>query len=314
MVILRISSFIAKITKLRRRSKHAAVDTTAIDAAINYERGLRRRLKLVVVLGAQNAGKSTFIEQVRSFGPSSKESPQDDLSPAPNEPVSSLNATWTKAKVSPTPELIIPSCQHTALPTNIPADNDVRPPRQAVTETPFVVQVTSPHSAHVYRLEAVLTCVHREIGLQRKWFKCFDEVEAIIFLADLSSYDETLPAVDGGKPVNCLRDAMSKFEATCTRYPSLPPTIILVLNKTDLFTSKLAASPFTTHFPEYRGPQTPAAVAEYCEGLFLSLLPPQLDRRAWITSAIDDARMTGVLQEIGVFISDHSFRKSNCTF
>ncbi|KAJ6456769.1 G-protein alpha subunit-domain-containing protein [Mycena vitilis] len=285
MAIPPLSSFIAKLTKLRRRSKHAAVDTTAIDAAINYERGLRRRLKLVVVLGAQNAGKSTFIEQVRSFGPSSKESPQDDLSPAPNEPVSWLNAPWTKSKVFPTPELILPPCQHTALPTNIPADNDT-----------------------------ILTCVHRELGLQRKWFKRFNEVEAIVFLADLSSYDETLPAADGGKRVNCLRDAMSQFEATCTRYPSLPPTIILVLNKPDILTSKLGFSPFSTHFPEYRGPKTPAAVAEYCADLFPSLLPPQFGRGAWIASVIDGARMTGVLQEIGGFILDHSFRKSNFEF
>ncbi|KAJ6456767.1 G-protein alpha subunit-domain-containing protein [Mycena vitilis] len=277
MAIPRISSFIAKLTKLRRRSKHAAVDTTAIDAAINYERGLRRRLKLVVVLGAQNAGKSTFIEQVRRFGPSSKESPQDDLSPAPNEPVSSLNAPWTKTKVSPTPELILPPCQHTALPTNIPADNDT-----------------------------ILTCVHRELGLQRKWFKCFNEVEAIVFLADLSSYDETLPAADGGKSVNCLRDAMSQFEATCTRYPSLPPTIILILNKPDILTSKLGFSPFSTHFPEYRGPKT-LNILKTCSS-------PCCLRRAWVASAIDGARMAGVLQEIGVFILDHSVRKSNCTF
>ncbi|KAJ7620808.1 G-protein alpha subunit-domain-containing protein, partial [Mycena polygramma] len=269
------------------------------DAAIDHERGLRRHTKLVVVLGAQNAGKSTFIRQVKSFPAASNESPLDDLYLAPTEPVSSLNATSTTAS------------HFTQLRPDVPADNNNTHP--AVTETPFMVEVTSPHF-NVHRLETILTCVHREIGLQRKWFTCFNEVEAIIFLADLSSYDKMVPSAERDEPVNCLRDAMSKFEATCTRYPSSLPTIILVLNKMDLFTSKLASSPLSAHFPEYRGARTPAAAAEYCTDRFLSLLPQRFDRRAWLTTAIDGAQMARVLQEIGVFILDHSFRRSNCFF
>ncbi|KAJ7607290.1 G-protein alpha subunit-domain-containing protein [Mycena polygramma] len=310
MAIPRTASFIANLTKLCRRSKRDS-DTTHIDAAINHERGLRRRIKLVVVLGAQNAGKSTFIRQVRNFGPPSNESPQDDLYLAPTESVPSLNATSMTANGSPAAQAIFPS-HHTEPRPDVLATNNRHP--SAVTETPFVVEVTSPHF-NVHRLETILTCVHREIGLQRKWFTCFNEVEAIIFLADLSSYDEMGPSTtEGDKPVNCLRDAMSKFEATCTRYPSSLPTIILVLNKMDLFTSKLASSPLSAHFPEYRGARTPAAAAEYCTDRFLSLLPQRFDRRAWLTSAIDGAQMARVLQEIGVFILDHSFRRSNCFF
>ncbi|KAJ7658815.1 G-protein alpha subunit-domain-containing protein [Mycena polygramma] len=188
----------------------------AIDAAI-HERGLRRRIKHVVVL--QNAGK--------------------------------------------TPEPIFPSSHLTEFQTDVPVDNNVHPP--AVNETSFVVEVASAHCTDVQRLEAILTCVHREIGLVQKWFTCFNEVAGIIFLADISSYDGMVPSAERDEPVNCLRAAMSKFEATCTRYSSSLPTIILILNKMDIFTSKLASSPFSAHFPEYRGAN---AAAEYCKELF----------------------------------------------
>ncbi|KAJ6555937.1 hypothetical protein B0H19DRAFT_1151590 [Mycena capillaripes] len=86
---------------------------------------------------------------------------------------------------------------------------------------------------------------------------------------------------------------MAQYENAYTRLHSANPTIVLILNKMDLFTSKLAVSPLSTCFPEYRGANAPGAATEYCIKRFLSLLPEQLSSRAWCTTAIDADQMTG---------------------
>ncbi|KAF7368502.1 Heterotrimeric G protein alpha subunit B [Mycena venus] len=181
-------------------------------------------------------------------------------------------------------------------------------PSPAITETPFDVQITYAHSE--YQLQTILTCVRHDIGLQRKWFSFFIEAEAIVFLVDLSSYDEAIVSQDTEDSVNAMREAMIQFQTTGSPWS----TIMLIMNKVDLFASRLSACPLTTCFPEYQGANTAGAATDYCIARFLSPLPERLNARAWCTNAIDVNLMSGVLQEIGEFISAHSIRTSDCRF
>lgn len=111
-----------------------------------------------------------------------------------------------------------------------------------------------------------------DVGGQRterkKWFHCFDNVNAIIFCTALSGYDLVLEE-DAG--VNRMKESLKLFDSICNNKWFTKTSIIVFLNKTDLFAEKIRRSPLTICFPEYTGQNTYAAGIEYIQGKFDSL-------------------------------------------
>ena len=93
-----------------------------------------------------------------------------------------------------------------------------------------------------------------DVGGQRserkKWLHCFDDVNAIIFCAALSSYDLVLREKKG---VNRMTDSLNLFESVCNNKWFVNTDIILFLNKKDVFEEKLKTSPLKNWFPNYSG-------------------------------------------------------------
>jgi GTPase SAR1 family protein len=79
-----------------------------------------------------------------------------------------------------------------------------------------------------------------DVGGQRnerkKWIHCFEGVTAIIFVAALSEYDQRL-FEDASS--NRMMEALDLFESICNNVFFQNASIILFLNKRDLFTSKV---------------------------------------------------------------------------
>ncbi|KAL3318400.1 Guanine nucleotide-binding protein G(i) subunit alpha-1 [Cichlidogyrus casuarinus] len=99
-----------------------------------------------------------------------------------------------------------------------------------------------------------------DVGGQRserkKWMHCFDGVTAIIFLVALSEYDLGLAEdqeVVSYSILNRLRESMNLFDSICNNKWFQKTSIILFLNKKDLFEKKLCTSPLSTYFPDYTG-------------------------------------------------------------
>jgi guanine nucleotide-binding protein G(i) subunit alpha len=111
-----------------------------------------------------------------------------------------------------------------------------------------------------------------DVGGQRsqrkKWFHCFEGVTSIIFCAALSGYDLVL---EEDNSVNRMTDSMNLFRGICNNKWFVKTSIILFLNKKDLFKEKIGKSPLTICFPDYDGPNTyndaVAHVQEKFEGL-----------------------------------------------
>lgn len=96
-----------------------------------------------------------------------------------------------------------------------------------------------------------------DVGGQRserkKWIHCFEGVTSIIFCVALSAYDLML-AED--EEMNRMHESMRLFDSICNNKWFTNTSIILFLNKKDLFAEKIRASPLTVCFPEYLGPNT----------------------------------------------------------
>eukprot|EP01099_Mayorella_cantabrigiensis_P003124 TRINITY_DN2436_c0_g1_i1.p1 TRINITY_DN2436_c0_g1~~TRINITY_DN2436_c0_g1_i1.p1 ORF type:complete len:248 (-),score=49.39 TRINITY_DN2436_c0_g1_i1:130-873(-) len=84
---------------------------------------------------------------------------------------------------------------------------------------------------------------------RRKWISCFEDVTAVIFCVAISEYDQNLAEDES---VNRLQEAMSIFEELVTKW-FLKTTIVLFLNKCDLFRDKIQRVDLKVCFPEYQG-------------------------------------------------------------
>ncbi|KAI0224412.1 Guanine nucleotide-binding protein G(i) subunit alpha [Lamellibrachia satsuma] len=111
-----------------------------------------------------------------------------------------------------------------------------------------------------------------DVGGQRserkKWIHCFEGVTAIIFIVAMSEYDMTL-AED--QEMNRMMESMKLFDSICNNKWFTDTSIILFLNKKDLFEDKIRKSPLTICFPEYSGSNTYEEAAAYIQMQFEDL-------------------------------------------
>lgn len=89
---------------------------------------------------------------------------------------------------------------------------------------------------------------------RRKWINCFDNVDAVIFVAALSEYDQTLAEA---KKQNRMVEALTLFESLVKNAHFTDTSIMLFLNKKDIFGEKIMYSGIadSPYFSDYAGPK-----------------------------------------------------------
>jgi len=135
------------------------------------------------------------------------------------------------------------SIERIARPDYIPDDQDVlrsRVKTTGITETIFRI--------------GELTYRMFDVGGQRserkKWIHCFENVTAVIFLVAISEYDQVLREDES---VNRLQEALALFESIIGSRWFINTSVILFMNKYDLFKEKIPYSPLEKYFPDYTG-------------------------------------------------------------
>ncbi len=82
-----------------------------------------------------------------------------------------------------------------------------------------------------------------DVGGQRserkKWIHCFEDVTAIIFIVALSEYDQVLVE---DETTNRMHESLRLFDSICNNKWFVNTSIILFLNKKDLFEEKILRS------------------------------------------------------------------------
>ncbi len=109
-----------------------------------------------------------------------------------------------------------------------------------------------------------------DVGGQRserkKWLHCFESVDAVVFVAALSEYDQPL-AED--PTVNRIQESVKLFGSVCGVKWFRRAAILLFLNKMDLFSAKVRATPLRRRFPDYDGADGDASAAmDYVASIF----------------------------------------------
>ena len=93
-----------------------------------------------------------------------------------------------------------------------------------------------------------------DVGGQRserkKWMHCFQDVKAVIFCVALSEYDLKLYEDD---MTNRMQQSLKLFKEICNNKWFTNTSMILFLNKKDLFEEKISRVDLSVCFPEYTG-------------------------------------------------------------
>ncbi|KAI8977923.1 guanine nucleotide binding protein, alpha subunit [Pilobolus umbonatus] len=182
----------------------------------------------------------------------------------------------------------------------IPTDQDVlrsRVKTTGITETTFVI--------------GDLTCRMFDVGGQRserkKWIHCFENVTAVIFLVAISEYNQVLIE---DETVNRMQEALTLFDSICNSRWFVKTSIILFLNKIDIFKEKLSQYPLKNSFNDYSGPDSYESCSSYISKQFLSL--NQSDSKqiyTHFTCATDTQQIIFVMTAVNDIITQNNLRE-----
>jgi len=136
-------------------------------------------------------------------------------------------------------------------PDYLPSEADIfrsRVPTTGIVETTFMID------GHKFKMI--------DVGGQRserkKWIHCFEGVTAVLFVANIGAYDQTLYE-DSQTP--CVTEALNLYESIVNNEWFNHTSIILFLNKRDIFAEKHETIPLSEFFPSYKG----TTVEDGCE-------------------------------------------------
>lgn len=148
-----------------------------------------------------------------------------------------------------------------AAPDYVPTQQDVLRTR---VKTTGIIETKFRYKGLMFRLFDV----GGQQSERKKWIHCFENVTAIIFCVAMSEYDQTCQE---DEKTNRMQESLLLFKEVCNNKWFLDTSIILFLNKKDLFEEKILRSPLTIAFPEYKGEQTYEEASAYIRYKFESL-------------------------------------------
>jgi len=96
-----------------------------------------------------------------------------------------------------------------------------------------------------------------EVGCQsferKKWLHCFEGVDAVIFVVAMSEYGQTVQLDNNDRTEgNRMQESLKIFGTICNSKWFVKSSILLFLNKKDVFYEKIPHYPINVCFPEYK--------------------------------------------------------------
>lgn len=186
-------------------------------------------------------------------------------------------------------------------PSYVPDDQDVlrcRVKTTGITETTFNI--------------GDLTYRMYDVGGQRserkKWIHCFENVTAIIFMVAISEYDQKLVEDDS---VNRMQEALTLFDSICNSRWFTKTSIILFMNKIDIFKDKIEVVPIERYFPDYQGGPDYESACEYFRQRFCELSMNESKQiYTHYTCATDTNQIRFVMSAVHDIIIKENLRKA----
>ena len=85
---------------------------------------------------------------------------------------------------------------------------------------------------------------------RKKWIHCFESVTCLLFVVSLSEYDQTCYE---DEKTSRMEESLNIFAEIANNQYFSHTSILLFLNKSDLFREKLEKKPISVYFKDYTG-------------------------------------------------------------
>ncbi|XP_020941670.1 guanine nucleotide-binding protein subunit alpha-12 isoform X2 [Sus scrofa] len=211
----------------RRRSRD-------IDAGLARERRAVRRLVKILLLGAGESGKSTFLKQMRIIH--GREFDQKAL-------LEFRDTIFDNILKGESVKYFLDNLDRIGQLNYFPSKQDILLARKA---TKGIVE----HDFVIKKIPFKMVDVGGQRSQRQKWFQCFDGITSILFMVSSSEYDQVLME---DRCTNRLVESMNIFETIVNNKLFFNVSIILFLNKMDLLVEKVKAVSIKKHFPDFKG-------------------------------------------------------------
>jgi guanine nucleotide-binding protein G(i) subunit alpha len=170
-----------------------------------------------------------------------------------------------------------------------PTQDDVLRTR---VKTTGIVEINFAH----HELNFKMFDVGGQRNERKKWIHCFENVTAVLFVAAISEYDQVLYEDEN---TNRMVEALNLFEEICNSRWFRETSMILFLNKRDLFEDKIKVVSLRTCFECYDGPNTYQAGCEFLQEQFESRnRNPDKQVYTHITCATDTDNISAVFNAV----------------
>uniref|UniRef100_A0A8D0VHI3 G protein subunit alpha 12 n=1 Tax=Sus scrofa TaxID=9823 RepID=A0A8D0VHI3_PIG len=266
----------------RRRSRD-------IDAGLARERRAVRRLVKILLLGAGESGKSTFLKQMRiihgrEFDQKAllefRDTIFDNILKGSRVLVDArekLGIPWQYSENEKHGMFLMAFESRAGLPVEpatfqlyVPAlsalwrDSGIReafsrrsefqlnyfPSKQDILLARKATKGIVEHDFVIKKIPFKMVDVGGQRSQRQKWFQCFDGITSILFMVSSSEYDQVLME---DRCTNRLVESMNIFETIVNNKLFFNVSIILFLNKMDLLVEKVKAVSIKKHFPDFKG-------------------------------------------------------------
>ncbi|QLQ78596.1 hypothetical protein HG537_0A08430 [Torulaspora globosa] len=172
-------------------------------------------------------------------------------------------------------------------------------------------QKTSGIFDSVFDLGSNLKLHIYDVGGQRserkKWIHCFDNVTLIIFCVSLSEYDQWLLE---DQEQNRFQESLVLYDNVVNSRWFARTSVVLFLNKIDLFAEKLQKVPLENYFPDYTGGQDINKAAKYILWRFVRLNRANLNIYPHVTQATDTSNIKLVFAAIKETLLENTLKDS----
>jgi len=186
-----------------------------------------------------------------------------------------------------------------------PSDEDILRSRAATTgviETHFNMQGRT----------FVLVDVGGQRSERKKWMHCFEDVSAVLFCVAISAFDQTLYE---DNETNRILEALKLFHEICISKWFSSSSILLFLNKSDLFKQKLAeGKSISIVFPEFTGESNYKQSISYITEKFTNVADPVKHEKREIyhhvTTATDTSHVRDVFEAVKDYVIQQALKRS----
>ena len=204
-------------------------------------------------------------------------------------------------------EFYVNSIERLRAPGYLPSEDDVLRSR---VRTTGIVQ----SDFKIKGIDFAMFDVGGQRNERRKWIHCFDNVDAVVFVAACSEFDQVLFE---DETMNRMDEALSLFAQIVNSKWFKDTSLILFLNKKDLFEQKLKKKVFADYInkdyqrDKYEGPNEMQPCADHLKKLFLQKnKSPDKSIFTHITTAIDTSNVKFVFNAVVAMILEENLKNS----